>query len=44
MNIEFFKNLIEMNFIIRQRRLKKHVDEYVIKMNTINEELKTQMT
>ena len=43
MSIEFFKNLIEMNFIIRQRRLKKHVDEYVIKMNTINEELKTQM-
>ena len=32
-----------MNFIIRQRRLKKHVDEYVIKMNTINEKLKTQM-
>ena len=43
MSIEFFKNLIEMNLTIRQRRLRKHVDEYAIKMNTINEELKTQM-
>ena len=30
-----------MNLTIRQRRLKKHIDEYAIKINTINVELRT---
>ena len=44
MNIEFFKDLKKMNLITRQRRLMKHADEYVNKMNVINVELRTQMT
>ena len=44
MNIEPFRDLKKMNLITRQRRLMKHVDEYVNKMNVINAELRTQMT
>ena len=43
MSIKFFKNLKEMNLIIRQRRFMKHVDEYINKINVINAELRTQM-
>ena len=44
MSIELPKDLKEMNLITRQRRLMKHADEYVNKMNAINAELRTQMT
>ena len=33
-----------MNLTIRQRCLREHVDEYATKMNTINVELRTQIT
>ena len=42
-NIKPFKDLKKMNLIIRQRKLIKHVDEYVNKINVINVELRTQM-
>ena len=44
MSIKSFKDLKEMNLITRQRKLMKHVDEYVNKINVINAELRTQMT
>ena len=44
MSIKPFKDLKKMNLITRQRRLMKHADEYVNKMNAINVELRTQMT
>ena len=44
MGVEPPRDLTDMNLTTRQRRLREHADEYATKMDTINAELRTQMT
>ena len=44
MKLKFRQNLAEFSRSKRERRQRIHADEYVKKMNQINEELQIQMT
>ena len=44
MSVKPPRDLTDMDLTTRQRRLREHADEYATKMNTINAELRIQMT